>query len=71
MDEAITKVIRKSPFYFLYNLSGKIWARPYIDEAVKEATKLDPEYFLEHWATTFPQGINLALFVLGNKNVSR
>ena len=71
IDEAAKNAARNSPFGFLSNLSGKPWAQPYIDDAVKSAAKKYPEYFLEKWADRFPHHINLALFALGSKNVSK
>ena len=71
IDVAAREVVKKNPLYFLIYFSHKSWVQPYIDEAVKEAAKKDPELFLKKLADKYPQGINWALFALGDKNGSR
>jgi len=70
IDEAVKIVVKKSPLSLLYYFLDKPWTQLYIGEAVKIAAKKYPELFLEEFADRFPQGINLALFALGDKNES-
>ena len=71
IDEAAKDAVKVNPINFLNYFSSKPWAELYIDEAAKEAAKKDPKYYLKHLVDRFPQGINLALFALGGKNVSK
>jgi len=43
--------IKIDPFYFLRNVTGKVWAQPYIDEAAKKAAKEKPYYFLRKFSS--------------------
>ena len=71
IDEAAKGAVKEDSIDFLHYFSDKSWAKPYIDDAAKEAAKKDPKYYLKHLVDRFPQGINLALFALGGKNVSK
>ena len=71
IDVAAKGTAKENPINFLNYFSSKPWAELYIDEAAKEAAKKDPKYYLKHLVDWFPQGINLALFALGGKNVSK
>ena len=71
IDEAAKIYAKERPLTFLHYFSQKPWAQPYLDEAAKVIAKKDPEYFLKKLADVFPHYINLTLFALGGKNVSK
>ena len=70
IDEAAKGTAKDMPLSFLRNFSDQPWAQSYIDEAAKGTAKENPKYFLEHLADRFPQGIDTALFALGDENES-